>query len=122
MAAIKPTPPTRSGGATAPGSVLYIFEQRPILCSVPRCHPASLGLNFNPTERRKRMARPHHYSPAIERFLVSFLYHEARHRKMPMTRLANQILKEQLAASAGWQLALQSLNSSDPKPVACQGK
>ena len=68
------------------------------------------------------MARSHYYSPAIERFLVSVLYHEARHRKLPMTRLANQILKEGLAESVGWQLALQSLNSSDPKPLACQGK
>ena len=68
------------------------------------------------------MARPHHYSPAIERFLVSVLYHEARHRKMPMTRLANQILKEELAKSVGWQLALQSFNSPDHQPVTCQGK
>ena len=68
------------------------------------------------------MARPHHYSPAIERFLVSVLYHEARHRNITMTRLANQILKAELAQSVGWQLALQSLNSPDQPPVACQGK
>jgi hypothetical protein len=67
------------------------------------------------------MARSHYYSPAIERFLVSVLYHEARHRKLPMTRLANQILKEGLAESVGWQLALQSLNSPDQQSVACQG-
>jgi hypothetical protein len=60
------------------------------------------------------MPRPTHYSPAIERFLVSVLYHEARHRSIPMTRLANEILKSGLAQSAGWQLALKSLNSQAP--------
>ncbi|MDB6124288.1 MAG: hypothetical protein JWQ71_3281 [Pedosphaera sp.] len=39
------------------------------------------------------MPRPQYYSPAIERFLVSALYHEARKRKIPMTRLTNEILK-----------------------------
>ena len=68
------------------------------------------------------MARPNHYSPAIERFLVSVLYAEARHRNIPMTRLANQVLKEKLAESVGWQLALQSLHAPDQSPVACQGK
>jgi hypothetical protein len=68
------------------------------------------------------MARPNHYSPAIERFLVSVLYHEARHRNIPMTRLANQILKAELAESVGWQLALQSLNSPNQALVASPGK
>jgi len=68
------------------------------------------------------MARPNHYSPAIERFLVSVLYHEARHRNIPMTRLANQILKAELAESVGWQLALQSLNPPNQTLVASPGK
>ena len=68
------------------------------------------------------MARPTHYSPAIERFLVSVLYHEARQRNIPMTRLANEILKKELAKSTGWQLALESLNPPAPPTVACQGK
>jgi len=55
------------------------------------------------------MPRPTHYSPAIERFLVSVLYHEARHRNIPMTRLVNQILKAGLANSPGWHLATQAL-------------
>lgn len=59
------------------------------------------------------MPRPQHYSPAIERFLVSVLYHEARHRKIPMTRLANEILKNGLADSPGWQLAMLSIQSPD---------
>jgi hypothetical protein len=39
-----------------------------------------------------------------------------------MTRLANQILKAELAESVGWQLALQSLDAPDQPTVACQGK
>ena len=58
------------------------------------------------------MPRPLYYSPAIERFLVSVLYHEARHRKIPMTQLANEILKNGLADSTGWQLATEPLNGS----------
>ena len=68
------------------------------------------------------MPRPQHYSPAIERFLVSVLYHEARHRKIPMTRLVDDIIKNALANSKGWQLALQSAPSSDQPSVGCQNK
>jgi hypothetical protein len=68
------------------------------------------------------MARPNHYSPTIERFLVSVLYHEARHRNIPMTRLTNQILTAELAESVGWQLALQSLNPPNQALVASPGK
>jgi len=73
------------------------------------------------------MPRARHYSPALERFLVSVLYHEARHRNIPMTRLANDILKDALANSTGWQLATESLHrperqSPPPSPVACIGK
>lgn len=69
------------------------------------------------------MPRPRHYSPSLDRFLVSVLYHEARHRHVPMTRLANQILKDALANSTGWQLATQSLDCPEQQsPVACQGK
>ena len=68
------------------------------------------------------MPRPQYYSPAIERFLVSVLYHEARHRKIPMTQLANEILKTGLADSPGWQLAMQSLQARENQSVSCQGK
>jgi len=68
------------------------------------------------------MPRPHHYSPAIERFLVSVLYHEARRRKIPMTQLANEILKNGLANSAGWQLAVQSLNPREQASFTCHDK
>lgn len=42
------------------------------------------------------MPRPRHYSPQISRFLVSVLYHEARRRKMPMTKLTDHLLRQSL--------------------------
>lgn len=51
------------------------------------------------------MARPRHYSPALERFLVSVLYFEAKRQKVPMTQLANGILKQSLTGSEAWKEA-----------------
>ena len=68
------------------------------------------------------MPRPQHYSPAIERFLVSVLYHEARHRKISMTQFTNEILKTGLANSAGWQIAIESLNSPGQESFTCHDK
>lgn len=51
------------------------------------------------------MASDRHYSPRIDRFLVSCLYHEARERRMPMTRLVDDLLRKALAGSSGWQKA-----------------
>jgi hypothetical protein len=68
------------------------------------------------------MSRPQHYSPAIKRFLVSVLYHEARHRKIPMTRLVDDIIKKALTNSTGWQLAMQSVNSPARESFTCHGK
>jgi hypothetical protein len=42
------------------------------------------------------MPRPQGYSAAIERFLVSVLYHDVRHRKIPMTNLAMKSPKADL--------------------------
>ena len=55
------------------------------------------------------MAQNRHYSPAIDRFLVCALYHEARERGMPMTKLVNELLKAALLGSAGWQKARNQL-------------
>ena len=54
------------------------------------------------------MPRSRHYSPAIQRFLVSALYHEARRQKVPMTTLTNQLLEQSLKGSPGWLLAEES--------------
>lgn len=51
------------------------------------------------------MARPRHYSPVISRFVVSVLYHEARHRRIPMTRLTDELLLQALRGTPGWQTA-----------------
>ena len=48
------------------------------------------------------MSRPRHYSPTISRFLVSVLYHEAKHQKIPMTKLTDQLLLSALRGSTGW--------------------
>jgi len=51
------------------------------------------------------MANPRYYVPPISRFLVSALYHEGRHRRMPMTRLVDELLTAALRDTPGWQLA-----------------
>ena len=59
------------------------------------------------------MARASWYSPQLNRFLVSALYHEARRRKVPMTRLANRLLESALAGSKGWQEAQQAMGLAE---------
>ena len=65
------------------------------------------------------MVRARWYSPQLDRFLVSALYHEARRRKVPMTRLANQLLESALAGSAGWREAEVAMRLSEG-PAPCQ--
>ena len=48
------------------------------------------------------MARPRHYSPQLSRFIVSVLYHQAKHCKIPMTKLADNLLQNALRGSPGW--------------------
>ncbi len=65
------------------------------------------------------MARPTHYTPALSRFTVSLLYHEARHRGIPMTRLADDLLRESLKGSPGWEQATTlSVAETPPSYVA----
>ena len=51
------------------------------------------------------MARQTHYVPCISRELVRALYHEARHRRKPMTRLVDELLSDALSGTIGWQIA-----------------
>ena len=53
------------------------------------------------------MAQYRHYSPQIDRFLVSCLYHEAKVRRVPMTRLVDDLLNKALTGSAGWHKATE---------------
>lgn len=46
-----------------------------------------------------------HYSPKINRFLISVLYHEAKARKIPLTKLTDDLLRQALQGSEGWRLA-----------------
>jgi len=47
------------------------------------------------------MAQPPYYSPRLDRDLISQLYHAARGRREPMTRLASALVREGLARLAG---------------------
>ena len=58
--------------------------------------------------------RKQHYSPRISRFLVSVLYHEAQHRQIPMTRLADELLRQQLVGCVGWEKAQETRVAEDP--------
>ncbi len=62
------------------------------------------------------MARPTHYTPALTRFTVSLLYHEARRRGVPMTRLADDLLRESLKGSPGWEQATTLSVAEEPPP------
>ncbi len=64
------------------------------------------------------MARPRHYSPQLSRFLVSVLYHQAKHRKIPMTKLTDELLQNALRGSPGWiQATTLTLAEDTPKEV-----
>ena len=64
------------------------------------------------------MPRPAHYVPAIDRFVVKALHHEARHRRMPMTRLVDQLLRDALCGGTGWRLAeAETGNGAGPESV-----
>jgi hypothetical protein len=51
------------------------------------------------------MARSTHYTTPLSRFIVSALYHEAKARKIPMTRLANNLIELALKETPGWKEA-----------------
>lgn len=60
------------------------------------------------------MARAKHYSPPLSRFLVSVLYHEAQRLKVPMTKLTDKLLRQQLNGSESWEKARESGIAEDP--------
>ena len=62
------------------------------------------------------MSRPRHYSPTISRFLVSVLYHEARHQNIPMTKLTDDLLLDALRGSPGW-ITATTLREADSTPT-----
>jgi hypothetical protein len=68
------------------------------------------------------MPRPKHYVPCISRNLVCALYHEAKARRMPMTRLVNELLTAALVGTPGWQIAhtITSVAQRQPHSYADQ--
>jgi len=58
------------------------------------------------------MARVNHYVPKISRFLVCVLFHERKRRKVPMTRLLEELLTDPLRATPGWEVARNQLSES----------
>ena len=61
------------------------------------------------------MPRSRQYSPAISPFMVSVLYHEAKARGVPMTRLTDQLLRQSLMNSEGWR-QVESLKIAESPP------
>ena len=46
-----------------------------------------------------------HYTPPLSRFIVRALFHEAKARGIPMTRLANDLVEAGLKETPGWKEA-----------------
>jgi len=63
------------------------------------------------------MPRPRHYSPQLSRFMVSVLYHEAKRRKMPMTKLTDHLLRQALGGSESWHQSMRVAESAPEYPA-----
>jgi hypothetical protein len=57
-----------------------------------------------------------YYSPRISRFLVSVLYHEAKRRQIPMTKLTDELLRQQLTGCESWDEAQGVRVAEEPPP------
>jgi hypothetical protein len=64
------------------------------------------NLQQPPTLRHiQLMAHSTHYVPTISRPVVAALFHEAKRHRIPMTRLVDNLLRESLKDTPGWQEA-----------------
>jgi len=64
------------------------------------------------------MAKATCYQPVISRALIAALFHEAKRRRLPMTRLVDRLLWECLHGTPGWETAAHDwpeLNSTLPQ-------
>lgn len=66
------------------------------------------------------MPRARYYSPQLSRFVVSVLYHEAKRRRIPMTKLTDELLRERLSGSESWQTVESMRVAESPTPSATQ--
>ncbi len=62
------------------------------------------------------MPKFRYYSPRISHFLVSVLYHEAKRRQIPMTKLTDELLRQQLVGSQSWEEAHGTRVAEEPPP------
>ncbi len=53
------------------------------------------------------MPRSTHYTPPLNRFLVTALYHQAKLEHIPMTLLVNRIVEQSLQGGEGWKRAIE---------------
>ena len=57
-----------------------------------------------------------HYTPALSRFNVCALYHEAHRRGIPMTKLADELVSAGLQGTPGWQQATEAMAPQESPP------
>ena len=62
------------------------------------------------------MSRRTHYSPCISRRIVGALYHEAKRRRLPMTRLVDELLTGCLHDTPAWQSASATTTRAMQEP------
>jgi hypothetical protein len=60
------------------------------------------------------MPKQTHYSPKLSRLNVCALYHEAKSKGVPMTKLADELLAKALIDSESWTKAEQQLREEPP--------
>ncbi|MGD0813132.1 MAG: hypothetical protein ABSA83_05975 [Verrucomicrobiota bacterium] len=62
------------------------------------------------------MPHPKYYSPTIDRFLITVLYHESQRQKKPMTVVTNGLLESALRDSDSWHQAESTLVLKEEPP------
>ena len=72
------------------------------------------GVNF---KRSNPMSKFKHYTPPLPRFTVCALYHAAKEKRIPMTKLANELVLAGLAGSEGLKKAQEAMQLQE-QPVA----
>ncbi|MEC5129494.1 hypothetical protein VSU19_22225 [Verrucomicrobiales bacterium BCK34] len=62
------------------------------------------------------MARSKVYNPVVAPPLICALYHEAKRRRMPMTKLIEEVLVRALSGTPGWVAASEQYPREMPSP------
>ena len=68
------------------------------------------------------MARASYYSPRLDRDLISPLYHTAKRRRVPMTKLASALLREGLARLSGRDEIESAILREEPPALDPRGR